>query len=68
MKIEHDVVREICRRSAAGEGVSHILNSLGIDSHDGLIYLRDHHVGEITAAKKAQIESRRVAAEPRYEG
>lgn len=51
-------VDEICRRSAAGEGVAAILEGMNIDVRTGLIYLRDNHPQDIRDAKLMQLDSR----------
>lgn len=50
-------IDEICKRSAAGEGVAAILESMGIDVRLGLIYLRDNHSSDLQAAKIEQLRT-----------
>ena len=60
--ISQEQVNEICRRSAAGEGVINILKSMDIDEVTGLHFLRKHHVAEIEAAKRTQLGQKREPA------
>ena len=59
MKLERVTVDQILQKSKDGEGVADALRSMGINVHEGLIYLRDYHHDEIKAAKKTQIELRK---------
>lgn len=56
--LSRDIVDQICKRSAAGEGVAAILESAGIDVRTGLIYLRDNHPQDIRDAKLVQLDAR----------
>ena len=51
--ITHAQVAEICKRSAAGEGVIAIIAAMGLPS-GALDYLRDNHSADIKEAKQAQ--------------
>lgn len=55
--IDRKTVDEICRRSALGEGVQHILADMKINVQDGLIYLRDNHPQDIRDAKLMQLDA-----------
>ena len=55
--ITPEVVAEICRRSANGEGVEAVIRDMGLP--DGtMVWLRDNHVGAIVEAKKEQLRRR----------
>lgn len=56
--IDRKTVDEICRRSALGEGVQHILADMKINVQEGLIYLRDNHSQDIRDAKLIQLDAR----------
>jgi hypothetical protein len=56
MNMPQEHLDEIATRSAAGEGVTHVLLSLGYtDMTECLTYLRDNHNDMIVAAKRDQI-------------
>lgn len=46
------LLEELCRRSAAGEGVLAVIREKGLPETATLIWLRDHHRNEIVAAKR----------------
>lgn len=56
--IDRKIVDEICRRSAAGEGVAAILTDLKISVQEGLVYLRDNHPQDTRDAKLKQLHAR----------
>lgn len=53
-----ELLEEICRRSADGEGVRAIIESKGLEVMPTLRWLRDHHHAEIVEAKKKQNEKK----------
>lgn len=55
--LSRDIVDKICKRSAAGEGVAAILESMGIDVMAGLVHLRDNHPQDIRDAKLMQLDA-----------
>lgn len=54
-----ELLKEICRRSAGGEGVEAIIAEKGLDSRLTMEWLRDYHHKEIVAAKQEQIKKRK---------
>ena len=54
-----ELLSEICRRSAEGEGVEEILKEKGLPSTQTMEWLRDCHQAEIVAAKQEQIKRRK---------
>ena len=61
------VLDEVCRRSRDGEGVAAVLTSMGLDAGVGLDWLQKFHMGHVVAAKRIQIEKKRIAQVEREE-
>lgn len=50
-----DVVKEICRLSAEGYGVTHITKAMGLPQNETLNWLQKYHGEAIKSAKKKQL-------------
>ena len=55
--ITPQVLAQICRRSENGEGVEAVLKDMKLPA-GSMEWIRDHHSGEIRAAKKIQLRRR----------
>ena len=49
-----ELLAEILRRSAAGEGVVDVINEKKLPELQTLLWLRDHHHADIVSAKREQ--------------
>ena len=58
MELTRDVAKEICRRSAEGEGVMAIIADMGLPP-ETLEWLRDNYHGMVKSAKQEQIKRKR---------
>ena len=61
-RLTRDVAKEICRRSAEGDGVMAVIADMGLPD-ETLDWLKDGYQGMVIAAKQEQIKRKREKAE-----
>ena len=59
LAVTSEIVDEICRRSADGEGVEAIIKDMKLPSGT-MVWLRDKHIGRIVDAKKEQLRRKAI--------